>query len=111
MGGSIYYRSGWLADFFQAEVEGFTSQPIVAPESKGGTRLLQPVQDVSVAEQIRAALEPHDRPAPASIVRPPIERVPRSASPAVADRPEGAAAPDAHRRADRPSRATPARNL
>ena len=45
MGGSIYYRSGWLADFFQAEVEGFTSQPIVAPESKGGTGLLQPVQD------------------------------------------------------------------
>jgi len=45
MGGSIYYRSGWLADFFQAEVEGFTSQPIVAPKSKGGTGLLQPVQD------------------------------------------------------------------
>ena len=45
MGGSIYYRSGWLADVFQAEVEGFTSQPIVAPESKGGTLLLQPVQD------------------------------------------------------------------
>jgi hypothetical protein len=45
MGGSLYYRSGWLADFFQAEVEGFTSQPIVAPESKGGTGLLQPVQD------------------------------------------------------------------
>jgi len=45
MGGSIYYRSGWLADLFQAEVEGFTSQPIVAPESKGGTGLLQPVQN------------------------------------------------------------------
>jgi hypothetical protein len=45
MGGSIYYRSGWLANVFQAEVEGFTSQPIVAPESKGGTLLLQPVQD------------------------------------------------------------------
>jgi len=45
MGGSIYYRSGWLADVFQAEVEGFTSQPIVAPENKGGTLLLQPVQD------------------------------------------------------------------
>ncbi len=45
MGGSIYYRSGWLADLFQAEVEGFTSQPIVAPESKGGTQLLEPVQN------------------------------------------------------------------
>lgn len=45
MGGSIYYRSGWLADLFQAEVEGFTSQPIVAEDSKSGTLLLQPVQD------------------------------------------------------------------
>ena len=45
MGGSIYYRSGWLADLFQAEVEAFTSQPIVAPDSKDGTLLLQPVQD------------------------------------------------------------------
>ena len=45
MGGSIYYRSGWLEDLFQVEVEGFTSQPIVAPDSKGGTLLLQPVQD------------------------------------------------------------------
>lgn len=45
MGGSISYRSGWLADLFQVEVEGFTSQPIVAPESKGGTGLLQPVQE------------------------------------------------------------------
>ncbi len=45
MGGSISYRSGWLADLFQVEVEGFTSQPIVAPESKGGTLLLEPVQN------------------------------------------------------------------
>jgi hypothetical protein len=45
MGGSIYYHSGWLEDLFAVEVEGFTSQPIVAPDSKGGTLLLQPVQD------------------------------------------------------------------
>jgi hypothetical protein len=45
VGGSIYYRSGWLADLFQAEVEAFTSQPIVAPDSKDETLLLQPVQD------------------------------------------------------------------
>jgi hypothetical protein len=45
MGGSIYYLSGWLEDLFQVEVEGFTSQPIVASDSKGGTLLLQPVQD------------------------------------------------------------------
>jgi hypothetical protein len=45
MGGSIYYLSGWLEDLFQVEVEGFTSQPIVAPDNKGGTLLLQPVQE------------------------------------------------------------------
>jgi hypothetical protein len=38
MGGSIYYRSGWLEDLFQVEVEGFTSQPIVAPEDRAATR-------------------------------------------------------------------------
>lgn len=45
MGGSLYYRSGWLADVFAIELEGFTSQPIVAEDSKRGTLLLQPVQD------------------------------------------------------------------
>jgi hypothetical protein len=45
MGGSIAYRSGWLADFLQVELEGFTSQPIVAPQRREGTGLLQPVQD------------------------------------------------------------------
>jgi hypothetical protein len=40
MGGSVYYRSGWLADLFAAELEGFTSQPIVAPEDRDGTGLL-----------------------------------------------------------------------
>jgi hypothetical protein len=44
MGGSIYYRSGWLADLFAAELEGFTSQPIVAPEDRDGTKLLAPGQ-------------------------------------------------------------------
>ena len=44
MGGSIYYRSGWLADLFAAELEGFTSQPIVAPEDRDGTELLAPGQ-------------------------------------------------------------------
>ena len=45
MGGSISYRSGWLAELFQVEVEGFTLQPIVAPENRPGTRLLAPVQE------------------------------------------------------------------
>ena len=44
MGGSIYYRSGWLADLFAVELEGFTSQPIVAPSDRDGTRLLAPGQ-------------------------------------------------------------------
>jgi len=45
MGGSLYYRSGWLADMFAIEVEGFTSQPLYAPEDRGGTGLLAPVQE------------------------------------------------------------------
>ncbi|MGI9590428.1 MAG: OprD family outer membrane porin, partial [Myxococcota bacterium] len=45
MGGSLYYRSGWLKELFQVEVEGFTSQPIYAPEDRGGTLLLAPVQE------------------------------------------------------------------
>jgi hypothetical protein len=45
MGGSVHYQSGWLADFFAVEAEGFTSQPIVAPEDRGGTLLLEPVQE------------------------------------------------------------------
>jgi hypothetical protein len=45
MGGSIYYRSGWLKEFFAVELEGFTSQPIVAPTARDGTLLLQPGQE------------------------------------------------------------------
>ena len=45
MGGSVYYRSGWLADAFSVELEGFTSQPIVADEGRGGTSLLVPIQE------------------------------------------------------------------
>ena len=44
IGGSLYYRSGWLADVFAIELEGFTSQPVYAPEDRGGTGLLAPVQ-------------------------------------------------------------------
>ena len=46
MGGSVYYRSGWLKDLFAVELEGFTSQPLVAPARREGTRLLaEPGQD------------------------------------------------------------------
>ncbi len=45
MGGSVHYRSGWLADAFSVELEGFTSQPIVADEDRDGTTLLEPIQE------------------------------------------------------------------
>ncbi len=45
IGGSLYYRSGWFEDFFQLEVEGFTSQPIYAPHDRDGTLLLEPGQE------------------------------------------------------------------
>jgi hypothetical protein len=45
MGGSLYYRSGWLKELFAVELEGFTSQPVVAPNSRDGTLLLEPGQD------------------------------------------------------------------
>ena len=44
-GGSLYYRSGWLARALRFEVEGFTSQPLVAKEDRGGTLLLEPRQN------------------------------------------------------------------
>jgi hypothetical protein len=45
MGGSVSYRSGWLADAFSVELEGFTSQPIVADKDRGGTFMLEPNQE------------------------------------------------------------------
>jgi hypothetical protein len=41
MGGSLYYHSGWFKELFAAELEGFTSQPIVAPDDRPGTLLLK----------------------------------------------------------------------
>jgi len=41
MGGSLFYHSGWLKEFFAAELEGFTSQPIVASDDRFGTLLLK----------------------------------------------------------------------
>jgi hypothetical protein len=45
MGGSIYYRPGWLEDLLQLEVAGFTSQPIYAPRDSDDTLLLAPGQE------------------------------------------------------------------
>ncbi len=44
-GGSIAYHSGWLADTFAVEVEGFTSQKLFAENSKDGTLLLESGQN------------------------------------------------------------------
>ncbi len=44
-GGSIYYRSGWLKNLFAVEIEGFTSQPVDAPDDRDGTQLLAPGQE------------------------------------------------------------------
>ncbi len=40
-GGSLAYRSGWLAELFQVEVEGFTTQPLFAENSRDSTLLLR----------------------------------------------------------------------
>jgi hypothetical protein len=45
MGGSIDYRSGWVADLFAVRLQAFTSQPIVAPKDRDGTLLLAPEQE------------------------------------------------------------------
>ena len=45
MGGSLYFHSGWLKDALAFEAEWFTSQPIVAEDSRDGTLLLDRGQD------------------------------------------------------------------
>ena len=44
-GGSLEYTSGWLANLFRVGADGFTSQPIYAPEDRDGTLLLGPGQE------------------------------------------------------------------
>ena len=45
IGGSVYYHSGWLRDAVALEAEGFTSQPLRAPDRRDGTLLLEPGQN------------------------------------------------------------------
>ncbi len=45
VGGSLEYRSGWLADRFRIGAEVFTSQPAYAPADQDGTLLLAPGQE------------------------------------------------------------------
>jgi hypothetical protein len=44
IGGSLYYRSGWLADTFRMGLEVFGSQKLYAPDNRDGTLLLRPGQ-------------------------------------------------------------------
>jgi hypothetical protein len=45
VGGALEYRSGPIFKRFRVGAAMYTSQPIVAPDDKGGTGLLHPVQD------------------------------------------------------------------
>ncbi|MGD8931552.1 MAG: OprD family outer membrane porin [Chromatiales bacterium] len=45
LGGSVAYASGYAADRLRIGAVGYTSQPLYAPEDRGGTGLLQPGQE------------------------------------------------------------------
>jgi len=45
LGGSLSYRSGYLADLLRVGAIGYTSQPLYAPEEYDGTLLLKPGQE------------------------------------------------------------------
>lgn len=45
IGGAFDYRSGWLFDALRIGATVYTSQPVVAPEGKGGTGLLREGQE------------------------------------------------------------------
>ena len=45
LGGWLEYRSGWWKDRIQIGATGYTSQPLYAPDDRGGTQLLAPGQE------------------------------------------------------------------
>ena len=45
IGGALSYESGWFLDHFQLGAVGYTSQPVYAPETRDGTKLLQEGQE------------------------------------------------------------------
>jgi len=45
LGGSVSWRSGYLAEFLRIGAVAYTSQPLYAPADRDGTLLLQPGQD------------------------------------------------------------------
>ncbi|WP_251359921.1 OprD family outer membrane porin [Kangiella sp. TOML190] len=56
-GGSVAFRSGWVADHLQIGVTGYTSQKVYAPSGKDGTDLLQPGQEsYSVIGELQATI-------------------------------------------------------
>lgn len=45
LGGSVGFKSGYLADRFAVSAVGYTSQPLYAPDDRDGTLLLAPGQE------------------------------------------------------------------
>jgi len=45
LGGWAGFTTGFLSDLLQVGAVGYTSQPLYAPDNKGGTKILQPNQD------------------------------------------------------------------
>jgi len=45
LGGSVTWRSGYVADLFRVGAVAYTSQPLYAPSDRDGTLLLKPGQD------------------------------------------------------------------
>jgi hypothetical protein len=45
LGGSLTYRSGYVADFLRIGAVAYTSQPLYAPDDRDGTLLLKPGQE------------------------------------------------------------------
>jgi hypothetical protein len=62
LGGSIGFKSGYLADRLAFGAVAYTSQPIYAPEDRDGTLLLQPGQDgYTVVGQVYGEIRFTDR--------------------------------------------------
>lgn len=62
IGGWAGYQSGWIADFLQFGVVGYTTQPLWAPQDRAGSLLLSPEQEgFSVLGQAYAALRYNDQ--------------------------------------------------
>lgn len=45
IGGALSYQSGWFLDHFALGAVGYTSQPLYAPDTRDGTKLLQDGQE------------------------------------------------------------------